>query len=185
MELCGYSRVVKIDWRAPVRVEGGLRTWGRCRGRHGDHFPGRSGIRRAPGAGAPKQSRCGSEPISTRSTIDLGERVGARGGTGGAACDQAPTENNGAGRRRLATLPRHRAAPVLRAVRSMAGCPSGQWELTVNQPRNATGVRIPHPPRRSLVIAPRHPVRAAVSEATAERIARAIRICLGFGSLPR
>lgn len=31
-------------------------------------------------------------------------------------------------------------------ARSEAGCPSGQWELTVNQPRNATGVRIPHPP---------------------------------------
>ena len=85
------------------------------------------------------RSRCGSEPISTRSTIDLGERVGARGGTGGAACDQAPTENDGAGRRRLATLRRHRAAPGLRAVRSTAGCPSGQWELTVNQPRKLRG----------------------------------------------
>ena len=104
---------------------------------------------------------------------------------GGLFCEEGPTGAIGVSRRCLAILPRRQAMTERSERGAKAGCPSGQWELTVNQPRNATGVRIPHPPRRSLVIAPRRPARTAVSEATAERIARAIRICLGFGSLPR
>ena len=66
---------------------------------------------------------------------------------GGLFCEEGPTGAIGAARRRLAILPRRQAMAERPERGAKAGCPSGQWELTVNQPRNATGVRIPHPPR--------------------------------------
>ena len=66
---------------------------------------------------------------------------------GGLFCEEGPTGAIGAARRCLAILPRRQAMTERSEHGVKAGCPSGQWELTVNQPRNATGVRIPHPPR--------------------------------------
>ena len=65
---------------------------------------------------------------------------------GGLFCEEGPTGAIGVSRRCLAILPRRQAMTERSERGAKAGCPSGQWELTVNQPRNATGVRIPHPP---------------------------------------
>src|SRR5690606_23058554 len=50
------------------------------------------------------------------------------------------------GRQHASADPSQACYPSIRSCATLAGYPSGQRELTVNQPRNASGVRIPHPP---------------------------------------
>src|SRR5690606_30384447 len=50
------------------------------------------------------------------------------------------------GRQHASADPSQACYPSIRSCATPAGYPSGQRELTVNQPRNASGVRIPHPP---------------------------------------